>query len=201
VLLAVLIIIKNKIMKLISLLVCTLAITFFSTVDTAKIDVDKSAINWSASKVTGKHNGSIKLSDGNLEFTDNQLSGGTFTMNMTTINVTDLKGGPKEKLEGHLNSPDFFSVEEHPNATFVITKVAPRGTVGEYKITGDMTIKGMTKEVRFNANIADGTASATIELDRTDYNVKYGSGSFFSNLGDKTIYDEFILDVNLIYSK
>ena len=121
-------------------------------------------------------------------------------MDMASINVTDLEGGAKEKLEGHLSSPDFFSVEGHPKATFVITKVAPRGTEGEYKVTGNMTIKDMTKEVRFNAKVMDGRANATIELDRTDYNVKYGSGSFFSNLGDKTIHDEFVLDVELHYS-
>jgi len=106
-------------------------------------------------------------------------------------------------LEGHLASPDFFSVEDHPKATFVITRVAPRGTTGEYKVTGDMTIINLTKEIRFNANVAAGRATASIELDKTDYNVKYGSGSgsFFSNLGDKTIYDEFTLAVELHYGK
>jgi len=104
-------------------------------------------------------------------------------------------------LKGHLASPDFFSVEDHPKATFVITRVAPRGTTGEYKVTEDMTIKDLTKEIRFNSNVAAGRATASIELDRTDYNVKYGYGSFFSNLGDKTIYDEFTLAVELHYGK
>ena len=120
---------------------------------------------------------------------------------MTSIKVLDLQGGGATKLEGHLKSADFFGVEAHPTATYTITKVAPRGTPGAYKVTGDMAIKGMTKEVRFNAMVADGVAKATIVLDRTDYNVKYGSGSFFSNLGDKTIHDEFTLDVSLAYSK
>ena len=188
-------------MKLISLLICVFAASYITTLETIKIDVDKSTINWDASKVTGKHSGTIKLLEGNLEFDEELLSGGTFTMDMTSINVTDLEGGAKEKLEGHLLSPDFFSAEANPKAIFNITKVAPRGTAGEYKVTGDMTIKNITKEIRFNAKVAEGLAAATIQLDRTDFDVRYGSGSFFSNLGDKTIHDEFTLEVALMYSK
>ena len=81
----------------------------------------------------------------------------------------------------------------------VITSVASRGTAGEYKVTANATIKGKTKEIRFLAKVdeANGTATAEIELDRTDYDIRYGSGSFFDNLGDKTIYDDFSLTVTL----
>jgi polyisoprenoid-binding protein YceI len=90
-------------------------------------------------------------------------------------------------------------VEQYPSALFRITSVASRGTAGEYKVTGDATIKGKTKEIRFLASVnrESGVAKASITLDRTDYDVRYGSGSFFSNLGDKTIYDEFDLEIAL----
>ena len=169
-------------------------------VKVAKVDIEASTVEWSASKVTGKHSGTIKIKEGDLTFTDGALSGGTFTMDMTSLKATDIQGKMAGKLEGHLKSPDFFGVEEFPTSTLVIKNVYSRGTMGEYKVVGDITIKGMTKEVKFNTVLKEGVATATINLDRTDYNVKYGSGSFFSNLGDKTIHDEFVLDVSLSYS-
>lgn len=169
-------------------------------VEIAKVDLEASTVEWKASKVTGKHNGTIDIKDGDLTFTDGVLSGGTFTMDMTTIACTDLDGAMAGKLDGHLKSADFFGVEEYPTSTLVIKNVYSRGTMGEYKVVADITIKGTTKEVKFNTMLKDGSAKSTIVLDRTDYNVKYGSGSFFSNLGDKTIHDEFTLDVSLGYT-
>lgn len=166
---------------------------------TKKVDTTTSTITWLGEKVLGSHTGDIKIKEGNLEFVDDQLSGGSFTIDMTTINTTDLEGKGAAKLNGHLKSDDFFGVEAYPTATFVINKVAPRGKAGEYKITGEMTIKGITKEIKFNAVVLDGNAAAQLVLDRTDFNVKYGSGSFFDSLGDKTIYDEFTLTLNLNY--
>ena len=135
---------------------------------------------------------------------DGQLVGGIFTIDMTTIACLDLSGEYQGKLEGHLKSDDFFGVEKYPTATFVITKAVPQGP-GKYKVIGNMTIKDKTEEVQFNASVEerDGkvTASATITLDRSKYDVRYGSGSFFDNLGDKTIYDDFDLTVNLVASK
>ena len=113
-----------------------------------------------------------------------------------------MSGGGAKKLEGHLKSDDFFGVANHPTASFVITKVAPRGTEGSYKVTGDITIKGTTKEIRFNTQLTEEmghtVAVADLELDRTDFGLRYGSGSFFDNLGDKTIYDEFELSIRLV---
>jgi polyisoprenoid-binding protein YceI len=133
------------------------------------------------------------------------LSGGEFAIDMATIKATDITGGMAEKLEGHLKSADFFGVEAHPTAKFVITKVVSRGTPGDYRITGDITIKEKTEEIKFNAKVteADGiyTATADLKLDRTDFDVRYGSGSFIDNLGDKTIYDEFDLGIKLVTSK
>ncbi|HNM27932.1 MAG TPA: YceI family protein, partial [Saprospiraceae bacterium] len=106
---------------------------------------------------------------------------------------------------GHLKSDDFFGVAGHPTSKFVITRAIPQDSKGNYKIIGNLTIKETTKEVKFLANVAEAagtvTASGKITVDRSEYNVRYGSGSFFDGLGDKTIYDEFDLQVNLVAKK
>lgn len=164
------------------------------------VDTEASVITWKGRKVTGSHEGTVKLKSGKLEFAEGQLTGGYFEIDMSSIAVTDLSGNQADNLRGHLMSDDFFGVETYPSALFRIVKVAPRGTPGDYKVTGEATIKGKTQEVRFLANVdaKSGVATADISLDRTDYDVRYGSGSFFSNLGDKTIYDDFDLQVKLV---
>ncbi len=176
-------------------------------VETYSVNTEESKIEWRARKVTGKHNGSIMIKNGNLDMEDGVLKGGSFDIDMTTITVLDLKPGKgKEKLEGHLKSADFFNVEEYETASFVITKVYPIDTKGTYRVIGDLTIKGNSNEVKFNAVVTEengkimGTAKE-IEVDRAEYDIRYGSGSFFDNLGDKTIYDEFELDVTLVAAK
>jgi len=168
-------------------------------------EVSKSNIVWKGYKVTGSHTGNISLKSGELDFEDGKLVGGSFVVDMTSIEVTDLSGEYKQKLEGHLKSDDFFGVKSNPSAKFVITKVAPQGTPGDYKVTGDLTIKGITKPIKFFTNVKEEgdnmVAVAEVKVDRSDYNVRYGSGSFFDNLGDKTIYDEFDLEVTIVSSK
>ncbi|MEM9917599.1 MAG: YceI family protein [Bacteroidota bacterium] len=166
-----------------------------------KIDLTKSIVTWKGYKVTGSHEGTIQIKEANLDYDNGMLKGGQFTIDMTSIKCTDLEGDYGNKLVGHLKSDDFFGVNQFPDAVFKITKVASRGKAGEYKITGDITIKGTTKEIKFNAMTdASGALMADVTIDRTDYNVRYGSGSFFDNLGDKTIYDEFELKVKLVES-
>lgn len=163
------------------------------------VNVKESKIEWKGYKVTGSHTGTISVKSGNFEFDNNgSLTGGNFVIDMSTIEVTDLKGGGAVKLKGHLTSADFFGVENYPEATFEITKVISRGTPGQYKIIGDMTIKNITKEIKFNAEIDESKATANIVLDRSEFDIRYGSGSFFDNLGDKTIYDDFNLSISLV---
>ncbi|HKK79311.1 MAG TPA: YceI family protein [Phaeodactylibacter sp.] len=170
--------------------------------DRRTVSVEESNIIWNGYKVTGSHTGTIKLKSGALEFEGDQLVGGEFAIDMTSIAVTDLSGEYQKKLEGHLKSQDFFGVEDHPTATFKITKVVSRGTPGDYKIIGDLTIKDITNEIKFLTNLKKDSgktkATAEVKVDRSEYNVRYGSGSFFDNLGDKTIYDEFDLEVMLV---
>ncbi len=169
------------------------------------VSVAESNIVWNGYKVTGSHTGNIKLKSGELEFEGDELTGGRFVIDMTSITNTDLEGEWNEKLVGHLKSEDFFGVENHPTATFEITDVVSRGKPGEYKIVGDLTIKEITKEIKFKAEVEDmgdkAKAVAEVVVDRSEFNVRYGSGSFFDNLGDKTIYDEFDLQVNLVVNK
>ena len=129
-------------------------------------------------------------------FDEGKLTGGEFEVDMTSLISTDLEGEYKGKLEGHLKSDDFFGVENHPSSTLVFTNVKSSGK-NSYEVKGDLTIKGVTKPVTFDVSVYGSKATATLKVDRAQYNVKYGSGSFFDDLGDKTIYDEFDLVVDL----
>jgi polyisoprenoid-binding protein YceI len=161
-----------------------------------EVKPEASRIAWKAYKVTGSHHGTIDLNSGALVFDNDKLTGGEFEVQMTSLISTDLEGEYKGKLEGHLKSDDFFGVENHPTSTLVFTKVEPSGK-NSYDVTGDLTIKGITKPITFDVSVYGSKATATMKIDRSQYNVRYGSGSFFENLGDKTIYDEFDLVVDL----
>ena len=168
-----------------------------------RVDTLNSNVQWTGYKVTGQHSGVVNIKSGSLLYDDKGFfSGGSFEMDMTTIKVLDIQGDMAGKLEGHLKSDDFFGSANHPTAKFVITKVVPRGKPGEYKIVGNLTIKSTTKEVKFDALLTEAAggkivATGDIKIDRSDFDVRYGSGSYFDGLGDKTIYDEFDLKVKL----
>ena len=117
---------------------------------------------------------------------------------MTTINTTDLEGKGKANLDGHLKSDDFFGVEKFPTATLVIKSLGEKGN-GVYAVTADLTIKGKTESIKFDLTVTGNTASTTLKVDRTKYDITYKSGNFFSDLGDNIIYDEFELKVKLVF--
>ncbi|WP_372755320.1 YceI family protein [Mariniflexile sp.] len=156
------------------------------------IKIDKSKVVWKGYKVTGSHEGTIAIKSGSLTFEDNKLVGGEFVIDMTTISSTDLQGDSKGKLDGHLKSDDFFGVANHPTSTLVFKKVTPSGK-NSYSVTGDLTIKGKTHPITFVMSIYGNKATASLKVDRTKYDVRYGSTSFFDGLKDKAIYDEFDL--------
>lgn len=172
---------------------------------TLSVNIEKSEIVWKGYKVTGSHHGNVQLKNGKLDMKDGQLAGGSFEIDMATITCNDLSGEWAKKLEGHLKSDDFFGVEKYPTAKFVITQAIPYGKPGVYKIVGNLTIKETTKPVKFQAELTEegGSTVATtaIKIDRSEYDVRYGSGSFFDNLGDKTIYDEFDMEIKLVAGK
>ena len=166
------------------------------------INKSNATVKWEGSKITGSgHYGTIDLKESMLQMDGDKLVGGSFKVNMSTIKSTDLSGNMAAKLEGHLKSDDFFGVENYPEASFIITKVKPGSEKNEFHVKGDLTIKKTTKQVDFPVTISwnDGqaVASATITIDRADFDVRYGSDRFFDNLGDKAINNEFTLNVDL----
>ncbi|WP_445382732.1 YceI family protein [Robiginitalea sp. IMCC43444] len=173
-----------------------LAHTEPAEVEKKEVNAETSTVSWKAYKVTGSHNGVVELKSGALMFEDGALTGGEFVVDMTSLIATDLEGDSKAKLEGHLKSDDFFGVTSHPTSKLVFTEVKSTGK-NSYEVTGDLTIKGITKPVTFDVSVYGSKATATMKVDRAQYDVRYGSGSFFDNLGDKTIYDEFDLVVDL----
>ncbi|MBI5421540.1 YceI family protein [Candidatus Peregrinibacteria bacterium] len=168
-----------------------------------QVDPVASVVRWSGKKilVPTKHTGTISVTEGELVLEKGALKSGSFTLDMATIADEDQKPGMKEKLEGHLKSADFFDVVKFPTAALVIESAkALEGN--EYQLSGKLTIKGVTQPVEFKATATlEGRilkTHATIEIDRTLWNVKYGSGKFFEGLGDKVIDDKIGFDISLV---
>lgn len=181
-----------------AVLVAFLTFSFTTNTDKKTVKTDESKVVWKGYKVTGSHEGTIAIQSGELHFNDEVLTGGAFVMDMSTINSTDLQGEYKDKLDGHLKSDDFFGVAKFPTAKMVFTKVEATGK-NSYKVTADLTIKGKTAPVVVNLSVYGSKATATLKVDRTKYDVRYGSTSFFDNLQDKAIYDEFDLVADLVF--
>jgi polyisoprenoid-binding protein YceI len=169
------------------------------------VDKNSSTVKWVAKKVTGPHNGSISFESGTIAVTKNAISGGTFVINMKSIVNEDITNEDmKKKLIGHLASDDFFSIEKFPDSKMEVKKVTPVSG-DDYHFVADLTIKGITNPVEFNANVSikgdQVNAKGTITVNRTLYGIKYGSGSFIQGLGDRMIYDDFTLDFNIVAKK
>jgi len=170
---------------------------------TFNVDAQASAINWVATKVTGQHNGTISVSNGQLNVLDGEILGGNFTLDIKSITVLDLTGEDKGKLEGHLRSGDFFDGEKFPAGMFEITAVEPVSGSDDvtHNITGNLTLKGISKSVTIPANvvIAENMVSAitpVFKINRTEWGVNYGSG-VIGTAKDKIIHDEISLAINL----
>tara|TARA_X000000950_G_scaffold88566_1_gene111495 strand:+ start:123 stop:701 length:579 start_codon:yes stop_codon:yes gene_type:complete len=170
-----------------------------------QIDLSKSSIKWIGKEITTKeHFGALKFSKAQLGFNGDVLTGGEFTVDMTTLDVQDLSGGGKQRLEGHLRSDDFFSVDKYKTSFLKINEVVPaefsRITPDEksFEIIGDLTIKDITHPITFILKPVGNSYKADLTFDRSDYNVRFRSGSFFENLGDKLILDDIKLEVTLV---
>ncbi len=189
---------KNTIKNLAIIAVVAFTAFSFTTIIKEKkvIKTETSTITWKGYKVTGSHQGTLNIKSGHLVFNENRLIGGEFVIDMATLTNTDLEGEYKGKLEGHLKSDDFFGVEKHPTATLVFNDVKATGK-NSYDVQGALTIKGITNEIIFEISVYGSKATASLKIDRSKFNVRYGSASFFDNLKDKTIYDEFDLNADL----
>lgn len=162
------------------------------------VDTKKSTLKWTGKKVAGEHYGYINLKSGSFEVKKNKIVSGTFEIDMKSITNTDLESEEyNAKLVGHLKSDDFFGVEKHPTAKLAVTESSPFKN-NEAKVMGKLTIKDITHPVEFTVKKSTDGYMTTIVVDRSKYDVRYGSGSFFDNLGDNMIYDEFTMEVNIV---
>lgn len=159
----------------------------------------KSTMKWEGGKITDSHDGVIQISEGELTVQNNKLSG-NFVVDMNTIQTTD---GAGEGLDKHLKNEDFFDVGNHPTAKFVITGSEKKKNF--YSLTGDLTIKGITHPITFDTTFTEQgealRAQADFTIDRTLWDIRYGSGKFFENLGDKAIKDEIEFKLDLVFQK
>jgi polyisoprenoid-binding protein YceI len=170
--------------------------------DKFQVDTKSSTLLWTARKVTGAHNGTVPISSGALVVDGKNIKEGNFEIDLTGITVTDVSNPDSNaKLVGHLKSDDFFSAEKFPKATFVLSSAAFKSGT-EYLVKGKLTIKGITNEIEFPAQVVKEakkiTATAKITIDRTKFDIRFRSKNFFENLGDKAIEDNFDLDLKLV---
>ena len=166
---------------------------------TYTVDTERSTIDWTAKKIGGGHTGTIKITSGNLVHNGKSLTKGMFLINMSSITSDNAK------VTTHLKSDDFFAAEKNPNSKFDILSVTPAGA-DRVNITGNLTIKGISQPISFPAtvktqkNIVVAVAN-NIRVDRTKYDIKFRSKTFFLEIGDKAIDDEFELNINLVAKK
>ena len=195
----------KKILFLFTLSVFTLfAIATKPHTDHVRVDAEKSTVKWKGSKITEGHEGFIQIQKGVLMINHGTLVGGQISIDMTSIENTDQEGKGKANLEGHLKSDDFFDVKKHPLSTISITK-ATKKEGNNYSIVADLTIKGITHSITFDAEVNIRKiaffAKAKIKIDRTKWDIKFHSGNFFEDLGDKLILDEIEFDISLLSAR
>lgn len=176
----------------------SVAITTPATGNTYKADLTQSTVTWTGTKPTGQHTGVMMLKDGSINAEAGNITGGEFTIDMSTMKITDQDTNGAANLAGHLSSGDFFDVAKYPTAKFVISSVtagldsaASKDLVmkdATHTVTGNLTLKDQTKSVSFparvNATDASITADANFNIDRTQWGIVYGN--------DKSLRDKFI---------
>lgn len=162
------------------------------------VDLTTSILNWKGTKPTGAHNGTVAIKNGDLLVEEGVLKGGEFVIDLTSIKVLDIPADNEGngKLVGHLTSADFFDVATYPTSKFVITNVEDKGD--KVHVTGNLTLKDVTKSITIPATVNTAAGVTTFKsekfmVNRADFNIKYGSKSFFDNLKDKFIDDNMEL--------
>lgn len=164
---------------------------------TYTVDPAASQLIWTGKKITGQHQGSIEVLSGTIGWGESGLTHAHLVIDMTSIKNTDMESEYAAELEAQLKSTDFFNTADFKTADFKATGIEPIPGVEtgkpNYSVTGDLTIKGMTHPVTFDAlawkEKKGVRAAGTIIFDRTLYDIKYRSGQFFDALGDKMIED------------
>ncbi|WP_439183073.1 YceI family protein [Carboxylicivirga taeanensis] len=186
-----------KMMKLVGVLF--IASTLSALAQKQVINASQSLVKWTGNKIGGSHNGEIQITSGYFELSNGSIVSGEVVMDMNTLSNLDLEDeGYNQKLIAHLKSDDFFGVEHYPTATFKVTKGSPFKN-GTATLTGILTIKGKSENISFDVSKKEDALLAKVKVDRSIYNVRYGSNSFFDNLGDKAIDDIFLLDIQIVF--
>ncbi len=184
-----------KTVKLIALLL--VAGSFALTAQKIDIKPTDAVVKWTGNKIGGAHNGEIKVKSGILELNAGNIVKGNVVIDMKSITCADIENETyNKKLVDHLNSDDFFGVEKFPTASFAITK-AGKFSNGKANVSGKLTIKGKTEAINFEVTKQNNVYKTQLKVDRSKFDVRYGSNSFFDNLGDKAIDNIFILDIQV----
>jgi len=184
-------------MKLLILAITAFMIAGVASAQTFNADLETTSVKWIGKKVLGEHYGYINLQKGSLKLKKGNIVEGTFVIDMESIIVTDIEDSDyNQKLVGHLKSDDFFGVSTYPTAKLEITE-AGKFKNNKADVKANLVIKGQSKSISFVVEKKADKYLATIVVDRTEYGVRYGSGSFFDNLGDNAIDNEFTLEVSL----
>jgi len=168
--------------------------------------VDRTELSWIGKEISTKiHTGTLNLIDGTIQIIDENTINGNITIDMGSINVTDLQGRAKEMLEGHLRSADFFEVENYPNATLSFKSKTYNKLKNQIDFEGQLTIKDISNPILFSATLLESSpylrAKSILSFDRSKYDVRFRSGSFFENLGDKLILDDIDVNIMLVTEK
>ena len=168
--------------------------------------IDETELLWIGKELSTKiHTGTLNLSNGLIQVDNDKTITGNVTINMSTINVTDLQGRAKEMLEGHLRSADFFEVENFSEATLSFKSKSFNKLKNQINFEGELTIKDISNPIIFNATLLESSpylkAKAILSFDRSKYDVRFRSGSFFENLGDKLILDDIDVNITLVTKK
>ena len=159
------------------------------------IDLERSKIKWTGKEITtSSHYGTLKFVDGEINIQQETVTGKVI-VDMESLSVDDLTGGSKARLEGHLRSDDFFSVSNHKSSTIEVKSSKRNGN--EFDVDGVLTIKGISHPINFILSVDDKVATSKLTFDRSKYDVRFRSGTFFENLGDKLILDDIELEVEL----
>ncbi|MAX05710.1 MAG: lipid-binding protein [Flavobacteriales bacterium] len=193
---------------LLSLTLSLITLFVFATkphIENVRIDSETSKVEWIGSKVASSHEGNVNISKGFLSIDHGTLVGGEIAIDMNSISCSDIKSEKKNKyLVDHLKDEDFFHTAKFPLATIKIIRAETAGE-NSYKILADLTIKGITHPIAFQAHVRingkDLSARANIRIDRTKWDIRYGSGTFFEDLGDKMILDEIKFNISLLSVK
>lgn len=205
------------------------AVVEVAEASTYTIDKTSSQVIWNGRKPTGEHHGSIAVQDGNIQLQENKVVGGTIAMDLQQIDIKDLEGEDKQKLTGHLQSADFFHVEQYPGAKFVITQVQPfEGSISEdekpqdtqnnenydkyvlenptHKVTGNLTLRDTTLSITIPAVIQvdenQVTAKSRFTIDRSKWNVNFMDETDpVARAKDKFIYNKVNVGFDVVAKK